>query len=53
MSISYIKFNLITLHNFIGLPLWFSSKESTCNAADVSLISGSGRFAGKGNGSPL
>ena len=27
-----------------------SSKESTCNAGDVGLTSGLGRFPGKGNG---
>ena len=29
------------------------SKESACNAGDLSLISGSGRFSGEGNGNPL
>ena len=28
-------------------------KESTCNAGDSSLIPGSGRSAGEGNGNPL
>ena len=30
-----------------------SSKESTCNAGDVGLIPGLGRFPGEGNGYPL
>ena len=30
-----------------------SSKESTCNAGDVDLIPGLGRFPGEGNGYPL
>ena len=33
---------------------WLRGKESTCqNAGDVSLISGSGRSPGVGNGNPL
>ena len=29
------------------------SKESACNAGDIGLIVGSGRFPGEGNGNPL
>ena len=29
---------------------WLTGKESTCNAGDLDLIPGSGRFPGKGNG---
>ena len=39
----------------IGLPWWFSSKESTSDAevaGDTSLIPGSGRPAGGGHGNP-
>ena len=36
-----------------GLPWWFSSKESACNAGAASSIPGSGRSAGEGKGSPL
>ena len=36
-----------------GLPWWLSGKESACNAGDVSLIPGSGRSPGEGNGNPL
>ena len=32
---------------------WLSSKESTCNAGDASLIPWSGRSPGEGNGNPL
>ena len=32
------------------LPWWFSGKESDCNAGDTGSVSGSGRFAGEGNG---
>ena len=34
----------------IGLIRWLSGKESTCQAGDVSLIPGSGRFPGEGSG---
>ena len=36
-----------------GLSRWFSGKESTCNAGDMSLIPGSGRWLGGGNDNPL
>ena len=36
-----------------GLPWWFSSKESTCDAGDMVLISGSGRSPGEENGNSL
>ena len=36
-----------------GLPWWLSGKESPASAGDASLISGSGRSPGKGNGNPL
>ena len=32
---------------------WLRGKESACNAGDSSLISGSGRYPGEGNGNPL
>ena len=35
------------------LPWWLSSGESACNVGDPGSISGSGRFLGAGNGSPL
>ena len=35
------------------LPRQLSSKVSTCNAGDASLIPGSGRSSGEGNGKPL
>ena len=33
--------------------MWFSGKESVCNAGDKGLIPGSGRSPGEGNGNPL
>ena len=32
---------------------WLSGKASTCEAGEASLIPGSGRFPGEGNGNPL
>ena len=39
--------------NIIGLSQWLSGKESTCNAGDTGLITGSGRFPGGGHSNPL
>ena len=39
-----------------GLPLWLSSKETSCNAGDTGdsgSIPGSGRSPGTGHGNPL
>ena len=38
---------------FLGLPGWFTGKESACNAGDVGLIPGLGGSPGEGNGNPL
>ena len=32
---------------------WLSNKEPACQAGDMSLIFGSGRFPGEGNGNPF
>ena len=40
----------------VGLPLWLSGKETTCNArdaGDICWIPGLGRFPGGGHGNPL
>ena len=40
----------------VGLPQWFSNKESACNAGvagDAGSIPGSGRYPGRGHGNPL
>ena len=40
----------------MGLPWWFSGKESVCNAGDAGdtgSILGSGRSLGEGNDNPL
>ena len=36
-----------------GFPSGSDGKESTCNAGDLSLISGLERTPGEGNGNPL
>ena len=38
---------------FLGFPGGSDSKESTCNAENLGLIPGLGRFPGEGNGYPL
>ena len=38
---------------YIGLPCWFSSKESTCNAGDTGSVPGSRRCPGRRHGNPL
>ena len=38
---------------YIGLPLRLNGKEITCQAVDMSLISGLGRSPGKEIGNPL
>ena len=37
----------------MSVPWWLRGKESTCNAGDASLIPGSERSPGEGNGNPL
>ena len=37
----------------LGFPGDSDGKESACNTGDLGLISGSGRFPGKGNGYPF
>ena len=38
---------------FIGLTWWLSDKESACNAGDLGMIPGLGRYPGGENGYPL
>ena len=38
---------------FLGFPGGSAGKESTCNAGDLGLIPGLGRFPGEGNSYPL
>ena len=47
------KWNLIRYNKQEGLPSWLSDKESTCNAGDLGMILGLGRFPGEGNGIPI
>ena len=43
----------LQVYTSLGLPRWFSGKESACNAGDAVSILGSGRSPGEGNGNPL
>ena len=38
---------------FLGFPCGSAGKESTCNAGDLGLIPGLGKFLGEGKGYPL
>ena len=49
ISISYLCSDLWRL----GLPCGSARKESSCNAGDLGLIPGLGRFPGEGKGYPL
>ena len=52
--IIYILYtNIVHIIYKIGLPWWLSCKESACQAGEVSLIPGLGRYPGEGNGYPL
>ena len=42
-----------SIHEVDGFPGGSDSKESACNSGDLSLIPGSGRSPGEGNGYPL
>ena len=46
-------FLLNKTNNPKGFPGGSDCKESACNAGDLGLINGSGRFPGAGNGNPL
>ena len=39
--------------NYLGFPGGSEGKASACNAGDLGLIPGSGRYTGEGNGNPL
>ena len=41
------------LETIWGLRWSLSGKESACNAGDLGLIPGSGRFPGEGNSNPF
>ena len=42
-----------TYSSILGLPFDSAGKESTCNAGDLDLIPGLGRYPGEGKGCPL
>jgi len=37
----------------MGLPRWLSGKDSACQAENLGLIPGAGRWPGEGNDNPL
>ena len=41
------------LISILGLPRWFSGKESACSVGNMGSILGSGRFPGEENSDPL
>ena len=43
----------IHIHKYIGFPGDSLGRESACSMGDPSLIPGSGRSPGEGNGNPL
>ena len=43
----------VQLRSRLGLPRWFSGKESTCQSGDTGSIPGPGRSPGGGHGKPL
>ena len=43
----------VQLRSKLGLPRWFSGKESTCHAGDAGSIPGPGRSPGGGHDNPL
>ena len=50
---SYFSLCVHTHTHSWGFPCSSVGKESACNAGDMSLIAGSGRFSGEGDGSSL
>ena len=46
-----LKWGQPTVH--VGLLWWLSGKEHTCNAGDLGVIPGPGRFPREGNGNPF
>ena len=48
-----VKIEVRSMSEVVRLHRWLSGKESTCNAADMGSIPGSGRSPGVGNGNPL
>ena len=43
----------LNMHSFLGLPCSSISKESACNAGDLSSIPGLGNSPGEGNGKSI
>ena len=53
-GVEYLYINSHTKKYFpMSVPWWLGGKKSTCNAGDASLIPGSERSPGEGNGNSL
>ena len=50
MNVSSIRMYAL---RYLGIPAGSDGNESTCNMVNLSLIPGSGRSPGEGNGNPL
>ena len=48
----YLHQNKISFGELFYSTMWFSGKESSCNAGDACSVPGWERFPGKGNGNP-
>lgn len=53
ISFSVLLKLLRTSNAYIGLPWWYSGKESACRAGDTGSVPGCGRQPGGGNGNLL
>ena len=54
VCLEYFNLPLLdTVNVFSGFPGGSEGKESACNAQDLGLIPGSGRFLGEGNCIPV
>ena len=47
------NYSVVNTQRILGLPLWLTGKESTCNAGDRGSIPGLGRSPGEGKGYQL
>ena len=50
---SCLQLSLECGYLMVGLPWWFSGKDSACNAGDMGSVLGLGRSPGEGNGNPF
>jgi len=53
VSSQYVLIRILCQPNYLFFECGSDGKEFACNARNPSLIPGSGRFPGEGNGNPL